>query len=140
MPNYWTLILRPLVLYLTLLELNKSKTLENHLFFEAVQFWGDCPLSPLWERQTTSCLIQKTYLAKSVCSTQVIIEESSLFLFRGPKTCFFTNLTPDKIWVISPSHSKNMPVLVKIAILQALSFFILEYKLYENCCAFNLGV
>ena len=30
------------------------------------------------------------------------------------------------IWVISPSHSKKLLVLVKIAILQALSFFILE--------------
>ena len=28
------------------------------------------------------------------------------------------------IWVISPSHSKNMLVMVKIAILQSLSFFI----------------
>ena len=31
----------------------------------------------------------------------------------------------DCIWVISPSHSKNMLVLVKITILQALSFFVL---------------
>ena len=30
------------------------------------------------------------------------------------------------IWVISPSHSKNMLVLVKIAILRSLSFFIPE--------------
>ena len=32
--------------------------------------------------------------------------------------------TPTHIWVISPSHSKNMLVLVKIAILPSLSFFI----------------
>ena len=43
------------------------------------------------------------------------------------------NIIKVLIWVISPSHSKNMLVLVKIAILQALSF-------YQNSCASNLGV
>ena len=33
------------------------------------------------------------------------------------------------IWVISPSHSKDMLVLVKIAILQSLSFFNLEFRI-----------
>ena len=53
------------------------------------------------------------------CSDQVLYMDA-----WGSWVILGQNTDNYHIWVISPSHSKNMLVLVKIAILQSLSFFI----------------
>jgi len=44
------------------------------------------------------------------------------------------------IWVISPSHSKNLLQLVKIAILYLLTIFTLSKEPFEIPWAYHLGL